>query len=881
MRFIAEVKERLRALLFSAREDRELEEEFRFHLDKETDSQLARGVSVEQARRRARVAFGGTDRMKEEVIDARGVRPLADLGRDVRYALRTLRRSPGFTTVAMLTLALGIGANTAIFSVLNAVLLRPLPTPGLDRLVVMEADVPSLNVLKTAFAPLEVFHLAAREDLFEAMTGFRSGDRTLTGHGEPVRITTAATLGDFRGVFAPRLHAGTFYRPEQSVEGPREVAVLSYGLWQQLSGGDASFIGSTIELDGITHEVVGVLDREFRYPNGVQVWVPFALTEHQANRGSWIMTTVARVRPGIGPERLAGRLDIEAARWKEQFFEGQTLRANRFIEYHAGQLGPIVLVLMGAVIFVLLIAAANVGSLHLVRASGRGREIAVRGALGAGQFRIARQLLVESSLLACAGGVAGLLVAAGTLRAFERWLPAQQMHLADIPLDGTVLGFTATVVVLVATAFGTVPAVRAARMQPQQVLRESVRSSTAGIGRHRLLQASVVTQVALALVLLLGAGLMIRTLFGLFAANPGFHAENVVTAQISVPPSAYPESERRLAFFDEVLARARAIPGVEHAALIYGLPFADQIDSSPFEIPSRPQQPDDPQRHHEARIISGDYFRTMRIPLLAGRSFDDTERPPSEMSGDASLVAVIDETFADQFFPGENPVGQVFATGYFGMTPATIIGVVARVDQREVGGAPKASAYYSYRYARSQPRRSIVMRSTRPVANVVDALRAVVKDMDPNVPLYDVQPMRARIEQSFGPRRMAMLALGVFAGLSLLLAMLGVYAVMRYTTNERTREIGICMALGAAGGDVVRSILRDAAAVILAGIAIGVAAALIAARAMEAILFGVTASDPLTLVASAAVLGVVALVACYLPAQRATRVDPMIVLRAE
>lgn len=372
MRLIAEVRERLRALLFGGREDRELEEELRFHLDKETETHLGTGANAHEARRRARVAFGGTERMKEEVMDARGVRPLADLGRDIRYALRTLGRSRGFAAVAVLTLALGIGANTALFSLLNAVLLRPLPTPGLERLVVIREDLPELDLLNANLAPVEVLDLAAREEAFDAVTGFRSRDRTLTGFGEPVRVTTAATLGDFRGVFVPRLHAGTFYRPEQAVEGPREVAVLSYGLWQQLSGGDPSFVGRTIELDGITHEVVGVAERGFRYPRGVQVWVPYAFTERlRTNRGMLAMTAVARMRSGIGETQVAARLAAEAARWNEEYFPeadiGKLLHATDFIEHHAGQLRLIVLVLMGAVVFVLLIAAANVGSLQLVR----------------------------------------------------------------------------------------------------------------------------------------------------------------------------------------------------------------------------------------------------------------------------------------------------------------------------------------------------------------------------------------------------------------------------------------------------------------------------------------------------------------------------------
>jgi putative ABC transport system permease protein len=793
---------------------------------------------------------------------------------DLRHAARKLARTPGFVAVAVLTLALGIGANTAVFSLVNAVLFRPLPTEGLDRLVVIKEDLPDLNLFQVDLAPAEVVDLADRRDVFQAVTGFRQGDRTLTGYGDPARIAAVATLGDFGGVFGVRPHLGSFYGAEQSVDGPTEVAVIGYGLWQRLSGGDPGFLGTTIELNGVPHEVIGVMPPEFRYPRGVQVWTPFAYTAqwHQ-NRGSLFKTTVARLHPGVTPDQLTAQLDVEVSRWNEAYHpggSGKVLTTTGFIEFLAGPLRLILMVLMGAVVFVLLIAAANVGSLQLVRASGRGRELAVHSALGAGRGRIARRLFFESTILAVAGGAGGLLVGVLTLRLFERWGPAQAMYLSEIPLDTTVLLFTGAVALLTAIAFGTLPALRASRVQPQEALRESGRGASAGVRRHRLLQASVITQVALALVLLLGSGLMIRTLSGLLAADPGFEGQDVLTGHVSIPAAMY-DVPGRIAFFDALLERVRSLPGVEYAALAWGLPFTGHLDSSSFDIVGRPSRPGEPERHHEARIVSGDYFRTLGIPLLGGRSFDDTER-----SGQPGVV-VIDETFAEQFFPGEDPVGQEIA-GYTGER-ATIIGVVGRIDRSELGEAPKATGYYSYRQLPWGTLRSVAVRTDQPVGAMTAMLRSTVAELDPSVPLYDVQTMRGRLEQTLGPRRLAMLALGVFAALSLLLATLGVYGLMRYTTNERTREISIRMALGAERRDVLVMVLRQAAVLVAAGLAIGMAAALLVTRAMQGILYGVTASDPVTFIAAGVLLAAAGLLSSYLPARRAAGVDPMISLK--
>jgi len=798
---------------------------------------------------------------------------------DLRHAARALRKAPGFTLLAVVALAIGIGANTAIFSLVNAVLLRPLPVAGLDRLHVVREDLPPLDLYAARLAPAEVLDLAEREDVFEAVTGFLEGDRTLTGYGEPQRVGVATTLGDFVGVFGVRPRLGSFYRPEQSLDGTHRVAVVSHGLWQQLSGGDPGFVGRTLELNGVPHEVVGVMPPGMRFPRGAQIWVPLALTpEERQNRGRLIMTTVVRTRPGVGEAQLATHLAAEARRWNDEYHGGGELKAltsTPFVEHLAGPLRTVLLVLLGAVGFVLLLAAANVASLQLVRAAARSKELAVRAALGAGHGRIARQLLAESALLALLGGAVGLWLGSLVLELVARWQPAQQMNLTDIPLDGAVLGFTALAALLAAVASGFVPALRAARVDPQTALREVGRGASAGRSRHRLLRAGSVLQVALALVLLLGSGLMVRTLSQLLAADPGFDPRNVHTARVSIPGLVYDTPERRLAFFDALLERVRALPGVDHAALVWGLPFTDMNDSSPFEIIGRPSREGDPPRHAEARIVSADYFRTMGIRVLAGRVFDDSERPGTPR------VTIIDRTFAEQFFPGEDPIGKQIGSGWTSMQPATIIGVVERVDHDEIADAPKAVAYYPFGHTPYYATYAIVVRSAQPIGSITNALRAVLADLDPNVPLYDVQTMEGRIERSLGPRRLAMLALAGFAALAVILAALGIYGVMRYTTGQRTHEIGIRIAIGAQRGDVVRLVLRQGMAIVAAGLGIGLGAALVLTRAMRSVLFGISPHDPLTFAAATALLAGVALIAIWLPANRATRVDPVTALRVE
>jgi predicted permease len=788
---------------------------------------------------------------------------------DLRYALRTLRKTPGFAAVAIVMLALAIGANTAIFTAVDGVLLRPLPTPELDRVVALRQDMPKLDLRDVQISPLDVEELTAETEIFQSLAGLRGMNWNLTGSGEPVRLAGTQTLGDYFSLFAVRPHLGQLYRADNSMNGDAAVAVLTYSLWQQLFGGDPGALGQMVRLDGRAYEVIGVLPPEFRYPQSAQIFTPFPMTDEwrqPQRRGTLIMSVVARLRPGVTPERLEGWIRAEAENWGGE----RNFTATPFREILAGPLRTILLVLLGAVGFVLLIACANVASLQLVRATGRARELAVRTALGAGRDRIVRQLLVESALLALAGALLGLWLGSTALDLLARWAGHAQPALVGLRLDATALAFTALVTLLATALFGLASALRTARVQPQGVLREAEKGNSGGLGRQRFLQGAVVVQMALTLVLLLGSGLMLRTLSRMLAIDPGFRAEQVMSFQLALPGYRYPKSAQWRTFYEALLERLGSLPGVQSAG-IGDAPFTGQGDSSPFSIPDRPEEPGDPKRHANIAFGSNDYFRTLGIPLLRGRGFESSDRP------DAPTVTVIDEQFANQFFPGEDPVGRRIVHG---MGEATIVGVVGNVDNRSLGEPPKATAYYSVHQS-GWRNMAVVVRSALEPTALARMLRAAVRELDPELPVYDLQTMEERVSRSLSVQHLATAAIGGFAALSLILSVLGIYGVMRYSTNQRTREIGIRVALGAEPRDVVGLVVRQGMALAALGLAGGLLAAFALTRFLTGLLYGVSAYDPATYAVVTALLAMIAWVTCWLPARRATRVDPMIALRAE
>ena len=869
-----------------------VEDELRFHIEGRIEELMANGMERAQAEREARARFGDVARIGSELETIDRVQQrrrnwrenIAAAAQDARLAMRGMARRPLHTAIVVLTLALGIGANTAIFSAVDAVLLRPVPTPDIGRLVTLRADLMGMNLLDAELSPGEALDVFARHDLFQSSAAYTGGSMNLTGSCapgeascEPRRVEGARTMGEFFTLFGVRPLLGRLYRPEDSVEGAPRVVVLTHTLWRQLAAGDTGFVGRFVELNGTRYQVIGVLPSGFRLPRTAELYTPFVLTQRAISpeqRHSLYMTVVARLRPGLSREQLAGQLRAEARRWDERLGgygeKGFALRAVPFVDYVSGDLGPILRVLTAAVALVLLIACANVASLQLVRAAGRAKEIAVRAALGAGRATIARQLLVESVVLALVGGVLGVGIGQVIVRAIASLNVGPYAVLRDVRLDARVLAFTALLAMLSGVVFGLFPALRASKVDLHDVLKDAPRGSSVGVGRHRALHGSVVLQVALSLVLLLASVSTARSLARLLRVDPGFRPAELMTMRVSLPYTRYNSNPARVGFYDALLERLRATPGVMSAGLVSYVPFGGGLDSSPFDIPSRPATPNGPAYHANTEVIAGDYFRAMGIPLLRGRTFEASD------AGGASVV-VIDEYLAQTYFGGEDPVGKQIRHNEL----ATIIGVVGNVTPGELGAPAHATVYHPYVQNPWLNFTTVVIRSALREDAVTARARAAVRDLDASLPLYDVQPMRDRIAGSVAPKRLATLVLSGFAGLSLVLALLGIYGVISYSTAQRTQEIGIRLALGANPHAVTFMVLRHGLVLALIGLAAGLVIFLGVGRVVESLLFGVSPRDPLTILGSIAALSAVALLASYLPARRAARVDPLAALRSE
>ena len=869
----------------------DVDQELRFHLEGRIEELMARGLSREEAEAEARRRFGDPDRIGAELetIDSAMQRRQsigdhwAGLIRDVRFAVRGMAANPAYTAIVALTLGLAIGANTAIYSAVRSILLRPLPVAGLERVHVLEVDMPKLELMGTQMAPAEIVDWQKRADLFESFTGVSGSNMTLTGSGDARRIAVSRTLGDFSSVFQLRLALGRFYEVDASEPGRHRVVVLSHAMWREQFASDPAVLGKSVLLNDSSYQVVGVMAEDFRYPRNASLWMPYVLTPRAfepQQRGTLIMTPIARLQPGITPERLRDGLRSELLAWSERFKRDgyvdenvYRLRVAPITDFLSGELRPVLLALLGAVMVVLFIACANVASLQLVRTTGRVKEIAVRAALGAGRWPIVRQFLVESLALAVLGGVLGVALGIVALRMLTRWEGSEFQALRDVQLDGAVLGLTAGITLVAGLLFGVVPAWRASRVSAQDALKENgSRGASLGAGRHRFLQVAVIAQVAMTLVLLLGSGVMVRSLTRLLETDPGFTPANAVTMQISPPASRHPWA-RRPALYQQIIEQVRALPGVEAAAMTASLPFSDMgPDSSPFNVPGAEPLPDGQQRHANAIPVTADYFRAMGIPLLRGRDFTEADRPG------APPVVIVDEQLANQYFPNENPVGRVI--DHFGQG-LTIVGVAGSVHQMELGAPYKAVVYYPL-YQQPFSTAAIVVRTAMNPDAIVPAVREVVRSVDPLLPVYDVQAMPVRVERSLGARRLAVTVLGGFAGVALLLAMLGTYGVLSYSTSQRTRELGIRMALGADPRAVVAMVLRNGLTLAAIGLVVGALVYVgIGNRVLSALLYGVGARDPITLAVGIFVLAGAAVLACWIPARRAASVDPAVTLRVE
>ncbi len=855
----------------------EVTDEIGFHVEALTEQFMRNGMNENDARRAALERFGDSARVagtmralaRKRERSQRAASWLRGIERDLRYAFRQAIKRPVFTCVALVTLALGIGANTAIFSAVNHVLLRPLPVRGLDRVVFLRGSMPKLGLIDNPLDPSETLALTKRADLFSAIAGTQMGAPVLVSDDEPQRLSIARTMGTFFDVFGVKPYLGTFYRAEDSENGNHLVAVLSYDFWRQ-RGADSSIIGKSLTLSSGTYLVLGVMQPDFRYPRSPQFWSPLRITpEMRENHGRLGTETVARIRDGVSLQTLAHELDLIAA----DLHKGSTkadyyLSSAGFIPVFAGDLQPALIVLLVAVGFVLLVACANIASLQLVHGAARVRELAVRAALGAGRAAIMRQLIVENLTLAVAGGLIGIGVGVGALRLLAALGASQLPALDDVHIDIRVLGFTAFATMACAVGVGLIPALKGGKVDMNEALKEGARSS-GGASRNRLLNGAVVVQMALAMVLVLGSTLMIRSFGQLLAQDPGFRAEKVYTMRFVVTgPRA--RSPQITSLYDELMERLRRAQGISAAGMISELPFSGASNSSPFRIRGRADDPNGPALHANLRVVGGDYFKAMGIPLLRGRLFDATD-----IKGNDPGVALIDETLAKTYFGNEDPIGRTINQG----PDAVIIGIVGAVHHGDLEEPVKSTFYYPYAQKDWYSSLYLTVKSALPAATVQNIVRTELKAVDPGVPLFEFRSLEERIDASLAPRRLAMTVLSALGALSLGLAMFGMYGVISYAVAQRRKEFGIRVALGATPGVVRTMVLRQALRLGVLGVVIGLGAAFFATRALSRLVFGVSTHDPASFASAAALLAAVALFAAYVPARRATAVSPLETLR--
>jgi len=807
------------------------------------------------------------------------------LWQDVKYGLRMLAKSPGFTAVAVLTLALGIGANTAIFSVVNAVLLRQLPYKDPERLVMVWESYRARGRATNVISLADFIDWRQRNTVFEQMAAFADWSANLTGVETPeeVRIQIASTnLFSLLGV-QPMM--GRTFLEEDGKEGQNRVVILSYGFWLRRMGGDPGVLDKTILLDGRKYTVIGVMPPGFQLfvragtmvPKPAELWLPYVFTEQfRVRRGRFAMA-VAKLKPGVTLQQAQAEMNGIATQLEQEypdFNKGWGVKVVPLREQFVGELRRALLVLSAAVGFVLLIACANVANLLLARAASREREIAIRAALGAGRARMLRQLLTESVLLSVAGGALGVVLALWGTELLLAVTPPELLSLGGVSVDARVLGFTFGVSVLTGIIFGLLPAVLASRPNLNESLKEGGR---AGEGAHRGRARSVLVsaEVALALVLLICSGLLIRSLGRLVAVDPGFDPRNLLTVKMSLPGSKYGTEQQRIAFYRELLARVRQIPGVVAAGANAFVPFTGPGSATGFTIEGGPKPLKAEEPVVDVRVADSDYFRAMRIPLVKGRLFSEREMT------EASHVVIISETFARQYFPDVDPIGQrVTIEMSDNPVPSEIIGVVGDVKHAGLDVAPRAMSYWPHPEL-AFPFMTLVVRTSGNPLSVVNAIREQVKALDPDQPIADARTMEQLLGESTARARFSTVLLGVFAGLALALAAVGIYGVMAYAVAQRTHEIGIRLALGAQPRDIVGLVVRQGMLLAVAGVAAGLMGAFAATRFLESLLFEIPPTDLPTFVGIPVLLSAVALVACWIPARRATRVEPVVALRYE
>ena len=873
---------RLRSFFRRAQLDRDLDAEMSAHLQFAIEENLQRSLSSAEAHRQAHIRFGGSQQAKEQHRDARSLPFLETLLQDLRFAFRMLHKSPAFSAIAVLTLALGIGANTAIFSLVNGILLVPLPYPNPEKLVSITGVYPKGGVV--------AMHEQVRT--MDVAAYYEGHEFNLTGQGEPLRLTGTVVSAEFFSVLGARPELGRAFIPGEDVPGQDNFVILSHALWQQRFASDPTIIGRPIQLEGVSRQVIGVMPPGFRFPSSkTQIWVPL-----RNDPRNTILYWADDYMPVIG--RLRTGATLEQARTEVRLFQSRVGALFPWqmpkdwnadisvIPLRSGMVADVrlhLLMLLGAVTLVVLIACANVANLTLARSATRQKEIAVRAALGAGRRRILTQLLTESIVLASLGGLLGLVLAAKGFSALKAALPADTPRLADAHIDWRVLVFTGGLAILTGLLSGLAPALQSSRKAPVETLRSGGRGGTLSLS-PRLRNGLVVAEVAFAVLLVTAAGLLIRSFWALSHVNPGFHSEHILTARISPNQSFCNYSERCLAFYRTLLEQVRTSRGVESAALVNTLPLGGRVAKRSFDVENHTPSPGQDQSPlFWLHVVTPDYFRAMSIPIVAGRTFTD-----ADLSGEP--VAIITAETARRFWPNQNGIGKHIRL-LNDKTWRTIVGVTGDVRaydlQRTIPPWMKGVAYVPYNSSATlEDRRvpadfTIVIRTRVDSSQMGSTLREAVAGANPEVAVSEIKAMSAVVSDAVAAPRSTALLFIVFAALALALGSIGIYGVLSFLVANRTREIGIRMALGAQKREVLWSVLKEGGQTSLLGIALGIAAAFALMRVLSSELYGVSAADPLTFSAVAVIVALVALLACYIPASRAMRVDPMIALRYE
>jgi predicted permease len=894
MRLFSPIRSWFRGMLHRARLEREMDGELRFHVDAYADDLRRSGVPQQEALRRARLEFGAIERAKEECRDERGVRVLETLLQDLRYAARTLRKSPGFTVVAVLTLALGIGASTAVFSLVSAILLKPLPYPEPDRIVLPELVSPPGVNLGSEYFPWgeKQFRLVTRDTHpFQAFGAFQNDSFNLTGSGEPYFLDGFRASAEFFPALGISPALGRTFTAEEDQPGHEYEVVLSNQLWRERFGADPNILGRAVQLNGYAYTVVGVMPAgfvfpraeempsSFNFPREAQLWVPLAVAT-EPKGGPSELAVIARLKAGIGIEQAQAAMDLVTRHAEEKdpqwkgWFNTRIVPLTRQI---VGETERPLQLMLGAVGIVLLIACSNVANLLLARSLGRQKEFTLRAALGADRSRLIRQLLTESLLIAGIAGAAGIVIAKAGIYFVKTFGPSNIPRLREVTLDLPVLSFTVAVSLVTGMLFGLVPAIAATQRNLVDSLKEGGQRGGVNPASPRLRNALLVSQVALALVLVISAGLLTRTFFRMLGADGGFNAERVLTFQLSLPAVKYPDQNHIVPLLRNALERLRAIPGVQSAGIGETVPMGGEGESTVIRFTDHLETNQKELPFANYTIISPGYLSSVGTPLLRGRDFSEAD------TADSLPVAIVNATMEKKYWPGQSALGEHVGPGSTRFPLLTIVGVVADVKHTSLReqSAPEMYVLYTQKQWPSMLNMRVALRTKTDPASVTQSVREAIRAVDPDLPLAKVATLTTLVSDSLSQPRFAMLLLASFGLLALLLASIGMYGVISYSVMQRTQEIGIRIALGAERHNVLGMVLRQGARLALIGIGVGLVGAFAATRAIGGFLYGIEATDPLTFVAVSLLLIAIGLLACYLPARRATRVDPIVALRYE